>query len=321
MIQTRNYYKPFTYPWAHDIWRKHEALHWSAQEVPLHDDVRDWQDKLTVSEKSLMTNLLRFFTQADVDVAAGYNKHFLPLFSGVPELCMMMNSFAAREAVHIDAYALLLETLGMPEETYNQFHSYKEMKDKHDFLDRFNVNSPSSILKAIAAYAGFTEGLQLFGSFVVLLNFSRFNKMKNMGNIVAWSIRDENLHVEGMTKLFRELAKDTYKLDNHPSLEHDIVKIAFKMVELEHNFIDLIYGPDTEICNLKKDDVKNYIRYLANIRWKQLGFNSDIYTILKNPLPWVDYMVNGEEHANFFESKSTFYSKAMTEGTMEDIKW
>jgi len=100
-----------------------------------------------------------------------------------------------------------------------------------------------------------------------------------------------------------------------------IFKIAFKMVELEHNFIDLIYGPDTEICNLKKDDVKNYIRYLANIRWKQLGFNSDIYTILKNPLPWVDYMVNGEEHANFFESKSTFYSKAMTEGTMEDIKW
>lgn len=329
VLEPRNYYKPLEYPWAYDLWKAHEQIHWMGHEVSLGEDVRDWNTKLSPSEKSLLTHLFRFFTQADVDVAAGYTKKFLPYFGHKPELAMMMSSFAARESVHIDAYALLLETIGMPETTYQQFQEYKEMKDKHDFVDKFDMSNPEEALKALAVYSAFTEGMQLFASFVVLLNFARNNKMKNMGNIVAWSIRDESIHVEGMTTLFKTFLDDVTdkwssdKYDEDMSLlVNELKSIAYKMVELEDAFIDLIFSDSSAVEGLTPEEVKQYIRYITNTRWQQLGFEGVLYPdAMVNNLPWVDYMVNGEEHSNFFERKSTFYSKAATKGGVEDIQW
>lgn len=327
MIKTRNFYKPFKYPWAYDLWKQHEAMHWMAAAVPMHEDVRDWSEKLSDSERQLLTHLFRFFTQADIDVAGGYTKKFLPYFGGTPELAMMMSSFAAREAVHIDAYATLLETLGMPETTYQQFQEYKEMKAKHDFVEQFGMETWPDVLKTLAVYSAFTEGMQLFGSFVVLLNFARLGKMKNMGNIIAWSIRDEDSHCEGMSKLFKECFKE-YILDTkgsqdiaHLGIKKKVAEIAYKMIQLEDNFIDLIFSDSTAVEGLTASQVKDYIRYIAQKRWEQLGFNGELTIVKKNPLPWVDYMVNGEEHANFFESRPTTYAKASTKGTFDDIEW
>jgi ribonucleoside-diphosphate reductase beta chain len=320
LLRPRPYYKPLEYPWAHELWKKHEAMHWMGYEVPMHEDVRDWNEKLTENEKSLLTQLFRFFTQADIDVAGGYNTRFLPYFSHKPELAMMMNSFAAREAVHIDAYALLLDTVGMPEVTYQQFHEYKEMKDKHEFASDFGTETPLDTLKSLAVYSAFTEGMQLFASFVILLNFSRFNKMKNMGNIIAWSIRDESLHVEGMTTLFKAFAEELVGT-NTKTLQEEIKPIALTMLQLEEKFIDLIFSDAGTIKGITADEVKDYIRYITNIRWNQLGFEGNITSVTRNPLPWIDIMINGEEHTNFFEQKSTFYSKAMTQGTFNDIEW
>ena len=333
ILEPRTYYKPFDYPFAYELWRKHESMHWLGFEVPLADDVRDWNTKLSAGEKELLTHLFRFFTQADVDVAAGYNKIFTPYFGHKPELAMMMSSFAAREAVHIDAYSLLLETVGMPEASYAAFQEYAAMKEKHDYFANFNATNPYEVAKSLAVYSAFGEGMQLFSSFVILLNFARHNKMKGMGNIIAWSVRDEDLHVEGMTTVFKEFWKElpegkdvwlavAMSQKEKPLTYLQIREAARKMVDLEDQFIDLCFGDRFTIEGLTPDEVKKYIRFIANKRWTQLGFDGQLFKdVDKNPLPWVDYMVNGEEHTNFFESKSTFYSKAMTQGTMDDIQW
>lgn len=325
ILEPRTFYKPLEYPWAYELWKQHESMHWLGHEVPLADDVRDWNDKLNADEKSLLTHLFRFFTQADIDVANGYNGRFLPYFSHKPELGMMMGSFAAREAIHIDAYALLLETVGMPETTYQQFQEYKEMVDKHEYVSNFNMDTHLDVLKTLAVYSAFTEGVQLFGSFAILLNFPRMNKMNNMGNIINWSIRDESLHVEGMTQVFREYFKDIKKqiAFNEKDFINEIRVIGMEMVDLEDKFVDLVFSDSAgAVEGLTADEVKGFIRFIANLRWEQLGFEGVLYEeFTKNPLPWVEEMVNGEEHTNFFEAKSTQYSKAMTEGSMEDIQW
>src|SRR6056300_1494581 len=133
----RSYYKPFNYPWAFDAWLKHEQSHWLHTEVPMAEDVKDWKKKLTDGEKHFLTHIFRFFTQADIDVAGGYVKNYLPFFPH-PEVRMMLTSFAAREAVHIQSYSHLIETLGMPETTYNQFLQYEAMKDKHEYFTKFS---------------------------------------------------------------------------------------------------------------------------------------------------------------------------------------
>ena len=122
----------------------------------------------------------------------------------------MMGSFANMESIHQHAYSLLLDTVGMPELEYKAFDEYEEMAKKHDYINNFKVRASNkkSIAKALAVYSAFTEGLQLFSSFIILLNFSRFGKMKGMGQIVTFSIKDESLHVEAMTKLFREFVHE-----------------------------------------------------------------------------------------------------------------
>ena len=133
LTDQRNYFKPFNYPWAYDAWLKHEQAHWLHSEVPMAEDVKDWKKKLTNEEKQFLTNIFRFFTQGDIDVAGGYVNNYLPYFPQ-PEIRMMLMGFAAREALHIAAYSHLIETLGMPESTYNEFLEYQEMKDKHDYV-------------------------------------------------------------------------------------------------------------------------------------------------------------------------------------------
>jgi ribonucleoside-diphosphate reductase beta chain len=165
------------------------------------EDVKDWKSNLSTEEKYFLTNIFRFFTQSDIDVAGGYVDNYLPHFPQ-PEVRMMLTSFAAREALHVAAYSHLIESLGMPDSTYNEFLEYEAMKDKHEFfMDKVSDNAPIPL--KIAAISAFTEGLALFSSFIMLLNFPRHGKMKGMGQIVTWSIVDETQHAEGMIKLFR----------------------------------------------------------------------------------------------------------------------
>lgn len=317
LMDERSYFKPFNYPWAYDSWLKHEQAHWLHTEVPMAEDVKDWKKKLNDSEKKFLTNIFRFFTQGDIDVAGGYVKNYLPYFPQ-PEIRMMLMGFAAREALHIAAYSHLIETLGLPESTYNQFLEYQEMKDKHDYvLDLSSKNGTlESTARHIAVFSAFTEGMQLFSSFIMLLNFPRHGIMKGMGQIVTWSIVDETMHSENMIRLFKEFIKENNEIWND-ELKGKIYTIAEKMVELEDKFIDLCYA-DGDMRDLSATDVKEYIRYIADRRLISLGMKG-IFKRKKNPLPWVEEMINAPVHGNFFENRVTDYAKGALSGDWSDV--
>jgi len=313
----RTYYKPFNYPWAYDAWLKHEQSHWLHTEVPMNEDVKDWKNKLSEEEKAFLTNIFRFFTQGDIDVAGGYVKNYLPHFPQ-PEVRMMLAGFAAREALHIAAYSHLIETLGMPESTYSEFADYEEMRAKHDYVMELSSKNGTkeSTATHIAVFSAFTEGMQLFSSFIMLLNFPRHGKMVGMGQIVTWSIVDETQHAESMIKLFRTYIEENREIWND-DLKGKIYTIATKMVELEDKFIDLAFkmGP---MDDLKPEDVKQYIRYIADRRSISLGLKG-IFKVKRNPLLWVEGMINAPTHTNFFENRATDYAKGAMKGKWEDV--
>jgi len=315
LTDERNSFKPFHYPWAYDAWLKHEQSHWMHTEVPMIEDVKDWKNKLNEQEKHFLTNILRFFTQGDVDVAGGYVKNYLPYFPQ-PEVRMMLTGFAAREALHVAAYSHLIETLGMPESTYNDFLEYEEMRAKHDYFLSIAGQDATTIAQQIAAFSAFTEGMQLFSSFIMLLNFPRHGKMKGMGQIITWSIVDETQHAESMIRLFRtfvEENRDIWKDD----LKGEIYSIAEKMVELEDKFIDLSFSMGV-MEGLSADDVKKYIRYICDRRLISLGLKG-IFKVKKNPLPWVEEMIYAPTHTNFFENRATDYAKGALSGDWGDV--
>jgi ribonucleoside-diphosphate reductase beta chain len=317
LTDERSNFKPFQYPWAYDAWLKHEQSHWLHSEVPMIEDVKDWKNRLTVEEKQFLTHIFRFFTQGDIDVAGGYVKNYLPYFPQ-PEVRMMLLGFAAREALHVAAYSHLIETLGLPDTMYNQFLEYQAMRDKHDYITDIASQNTTKENTAthIATFSAFTEGMQLFSSFIMLLNFPRHGMMKGMGQIVTWSIVDETMHTENMIKLFKTYIKENPEIWND-DLKGRIYTIAEKMVELEDKFIDLAFGMGP-MKNLTSEDVKQYIRYIADRRLISLGMKG-IFKVKKNPLPWVEEMINAPTHTNFFENRSTDYAKGALSGKWDDI--
>lgn len=308
-------YKPFKYAWAVESAVQHEKIHWGEWEAKLQEDVTQWKNgDLSTSEKKHITSILRLFTQSDVAVGSNYINLFLPKFHN-NEIRAMLTSFVNREFVHQRAYSLLNDTLGLPEEEYGAFLDYDEMREKIEFMQNGDTSTLTGLAKALAQSAC-NEGMSLFSAFVMLLNYQRFGKMRGMCEIVEWSIRDETMHVQGMTQLFRQFCEE------HPRIitdefKKDIYQMFRDAVSLEDKVIDLAYQLDGSIEGLEKSDVKIYIRYLADRRLTQLGLKPN-WEVPENPLPWLDWLISGDSFKNFFEGTVTDYS---SDGMAGDWGW
>ena len=316
LLEARKTYKPFEYPWAYDFWKRQQQIHWVPEEVPLGEDCRDWAQKISDHERNLLTQIFRFFTQADIEVQDCYHEKYGSVFKPT-EIKMMLTAFSNMETVHIAAYSHLLDTIGMPESEYGMFLEYDEMRAKHDYMGTFGVENDEDIARTLAMFGGFTEGLQLFASFAMLMNFPRFNKMKGMGQIVTWSVRDESLHCEGIIKLYHAFNKETGAVTK--SVGDDIVDCCKTVVGLEDKFIDLAFEAG-EIPGMTPDDIKAYIRFIADWRLRQLQLPELYGGSRENPLPWLQSLLSGVEHANFFEARATEYSKGASRGAWEGDK-
>lgn len=327
LTMERTNFKPFEYPQCYEKWDVHEHAHWSFKELNMQDDINDWINRLNETEKTFLIQILRYFTQGDVDVAAGY-VDYLQIFKQ-PEVRMMLFGFGAREAMHIASYSHLITTLNLPDVTYQEFMKFKAMKDKHEFVfnKRFSSNPITRFIKflllgydekveeiaiKIALFSAFIEGVQLFSSFVMLLNFTRHGLMKKMGQIIQWSIADETHHTNSMMQLFCTLVNENKDIIRLDVLKNRVYWTADKIVELEDGFIDLAFEFG-DMRDLTKDGVKEYIRYITDMRLVTMGYD-EIYKIKENPLPWVEDILNAPTHTNFFENKPTEYAKASLTG-------
>src|SRR5687768_9925821 len=231
LLEQSGTYDVDRYPWAYSAWKRQQQIHWMGEEVPLGEDIKDWQgSRLSATDRNLLTQIFRFFTQSDVEVSDNYFKRYIPIFQPL-EIQMMMAAFTNMETVHIDAYALLLKTLGMPKTEFAAFRDYAAMRAKADYMHAFGVETVADVARTLAMFGAFTEGLSLFASFAMLLNFPRHNKMNGMGQIVSWSVRDESLHCEGVIKLFHEWNRETGAVTR--GVRDDIVDVAKTMVGLE----------------------------------------------------------------------------------------
>lgn len=217
----------------------------------------------------------------------------------------MLSAFAAMESIHVWAYSYLNDSLGLPESEYSAFLEYEEMRNKYNFFSEFEINTVQDLMVNLAVFGGFIEGVSLFSSFAILMNFPRLGKLKGVGQIVTWSIRDESLHSEGICRLFRDIMMENPGLWT-PTLHNRIYEACKAMVALEDAFIDSVFamGP---VPGLTAAEVKEYIRFTADK--KLIDLRLDKLYHAKNPLMWLETMVNAKEHTNFFENRATEYAK------------
>jgi ribonucleoside-diphosphate reductase beta chain len=307
ITELRPHYKPFEYQTAFEFYKDQHRAHWLADEVPLSSDLNDWKLKLSESEKNLIGNILKSFAQTETyvndywatKVAVWFPKH---------EIKAMACAFADFESIHAEAYARLNEELGL-----DDFEAFMEDEEAKAKIDRL-VELPGDTLRekalSLAIFSAFTEGVNLFSSFAILMSFQLRNLMKGTGQIVEWSVRDESLHSKAGCWLFRTMMEEMPELND--GMEAQIYDACDLSVKLEFDFIDKAFEMG-EIEGLNKNQLKNFIKERANQKLIELGYNplyNDIDPNLLKSMEWFGHLTSGKTHQDFFAGRVTDYSKS-----------
>ena len=308
ITEPRLWYKPFEYQQAFDFYKDQHRVHWLADEVPLASDLNDWKLKLNESEKNLIGNILKSFAQTEVHVNDYWSTKVSRWFPK-PEVQAMARVFADFESIHAEAYARLNEELGL-----DDFEAFMEDEEAKAKIDRL-VEQPGDTLHdralSLAIFSAFTEGVNLFSSFAVLMSFQLRNLMKGTGQIVEWSVRDESLHSKAGCWLYRTLLSEVSELDT-PQLTQAVYEACDLSVKLEFDFIDRAFEMG-DIEGLNKDQLKNFIKERANQKLIELGYSAiynDIDPNLIKQMEWFGHLTSGKTHQDFFANRVTDYSKS-----------
>jgi len=313
LLKARPVYKPFQYPEYYELWKKAHQSHWFADEVSMASDINDWKTALTEAEKSLIGHILKGFTQSEVFIADFWSSFVARKFK-VPEIQMMAQTFAGFETIHADGYDKLNSSLGLEE--YEAFVQEPTTKAKLDrLMSGVSGKDKASIARALAVFSAFNEGVNLFSSFAILLNFTRFNKMKGMGQIISWSINDEQLHSKAGCMLFNQFISENPEIWTD-ELKKEIYEAARITIDLEDEFIDKAFELG-EVQGLTKHQMKQFIRHRANEKLQEIGLKSNWRNLDKKALDemqWFDVLSQGTQLHDFFAGKDGGgYSKSVQE--------
>jgi ribonucleoside-diphosphate reductase beta chain len=308
ITEPRLWYKPFEYQQAFDFYKDQHRVHWLADEVPLASDLNDWKLKLNESEKNLIGNILKSFAQTEVHVN-DYWSTKVSMWFPKPEVQAMARVFADFESIHAEAYARLNEELGL-----DDFKAFLEDETSKAKIDRL-VETPGESLEeralSLAIFSAFTEGVNLFSSFAILMSFQLRNLMKGTGQIVEWSVRDESLHSKAGCWLYKTLLNENPVLDT-PELRNKIIEACELSVQLEYDFIEKAFEMG-DVEGLTKEQLKNFIKARANEKMIELGYNAiynDIDPNLLKQIEWFGHLTSGKTHQDFFAGRVTNYSKS-----------
>lgn len=311
LTEPRIFYKPFEYQQAFDFYKDQHRAHWLADEVPLASDLTDWKQKLNESEKNLIGNILKSFAQTEVHVN-DYWSTKVSLWFPKPEVQAMARVFADFESIHAEAYARLNEELGL-----DDFQAFMEDETSKNKIERL-IEVPGTTLEeraiSLAIFSAFTEGVNLFSSFAILMSFQLRNLMKGTGQIVEWSVRDESLHSKAGCWLFRTLLEENP--DMHTDhLRNRITEACKLSVKLEFDFIDKAFEMG-DVEGLTKDQLKSFIKARANEKLEELGYHAIYNDINPNDLrdmEWFSHLTGGKTQQDFFSGRVTNYSKSVAD--------
>jgi ribonucleoside-diphosphate reductase beta chain len=308
ILTTRVHYAPFEYPQAYEFWERQQQSHWLHTEISMAGDIQDWKQNLSPSEKNLIGNILKGFTQSEIFIEDYWSSKVARWFKK-PEIQMMAHTMGAFESIHAVSYAYLNDSLGLDD--YQAFYHEPATKAKIDRLINTKGKGKEDIARSLAIFSAFNEGVNLFSSFAILLNFSRFNKMKGLGQIIAFSIKDESLHSDAGCWLFRTMISEFPEIWTE-EFKQEIYEAAKVTVALEDDFIDKAFeaGP---IEGLTKEDMKMFIRHRCNTKLGDLTLEPlwEIDKSIISSMQWFDVLSTGVAMQDFFSGRNTDYARGV----------
>jgi ribonucleoside-diphosphate reductase beta chain len=327
IFEDRVEYKPFEYPeYYTEGWLKQAQAFWLHTEISMQSDLKDWNENLTEAEKNLVGNILLGFAQTECAVS-DYWTTLVTKWFPKHEIKQMAMMFGSQETIHATAYSYLNETLGL--DNFKAFLHEPSISNKFDFLMNTkkeythedlskSSDARKEVARSLAIFSAFAEGVSLYSSFAVLYSFQLRNLLKGIGQQMKWSVRDESLHSKMGCKLFNHMCLEYPELKDE--VQPDIEEAANLMVNMELDFIDKMFEMG-DLDNMKKDDLKEFIKKRANEKLDELGYLPQFHYSedMASNLDWFYPLTGGHTHTDFFAIRPTDYAKAGEDDDWDNI--
>jgi ribonucleoside-diphosphate reductase beta chain len=306
---------PIDYDWAREYYRDGVANNWVPEEIPMQDDIEQWNDDtLTDAEKQLIEWNLGFFSTAESLTA---NNIVLALYEYVtaPECRQYLLRQAYEEAIHTDTFIYCCDSLGFdPEYMYGMYERVPSIREKDEFvvdltqnledgtLDLGDTKGIRNLLRDLIGFYIIMEGVFFYAGFAMILALKRKNKMVGIGQQFEYIMRDESLHVGFGVDLINQIRAE------NPTVWTDVLEREVR--DLVETAVDLeqIYAQEAcpdDVLGMSGDQFAEYVEHVADRRLGQLNLNSSYGT--ENPFPWMSEAVDLSKEKNFFETQVTEY--------------
>ncbi|WP_430867831.1 ribonucleotide-diphosphate reductase subunit beta [Demequina aurantiaca] len=305
--------KPVTYPWAMELYDQAVANTWFPNEIQLGEDLGDFR-KMTDEERHAITFLMSYFNPNELLVNKALAFGVYP-YINAPECHLYLAKQMWEEANHCMSFEYVLETFPIDREAaYNSHATVPSMAAKEEFgvkfikrmteetLDITTTEGKKDFVRNLVAYNIILEGIWFYSGFMVALSFRQRNLLRNFGSLMDWVIRDESLHLQFGINLILTVLEENEDLQD-PDFAEEIRQMIIGAVEMEEQYNrDLL---PTGILGLNADYVNQYVKYLADRRLEELGFDSH-YNV-SNPAKWMATANDTLQLVNFFEATNTSY--------------
>ena len=314
---------PLKYKWAYEIYREMEANHWLPQEVPMYDDIKQWEDDklLNDRERNIIRIGIGYFCSAE-GIVGDCAQTIIRENLSAPELKMAVGRQVQEENIHTESLLYMISSLRInPHEMSALFLSLPSVIKKNEIIcshlpelrreiDLTKTENKQLFAKTIFGITQIMEGTQFYGLFLPILHLLRNGKMPGIGQMFRYTLRDETNHIELGRKLFLALLEENPDIMTK-AFHRELLEFMRAGVDAEVEFVDDLLPQS--IAGLSPDEIKRFVRYNANRRLLALGWepldDGRGNVVLENPFPWSSEIIYLKKNENFFETTVTEYGK------------
>ncbi|MGL4452289.1 MAG: ribonucleotide-diphosphate reductase subunit beta [Sarcina sp.] len=307
-----NDFNNMKYSWVSDWYRQAMNNFWIPEEINLAQDLKDYK-KLTVDEKTAYDKILSFLIFLDSIQTANLGNINNYVTASEVNLCLTIQAF--QEAVHSQSYSYMLDSICSPEERNEILYQWKDdeiLLERNKFIgDLYNgfIENPTmhNFIKSVMANY-ILEGVYFYSGFMFFYNLERNGKMPGSAQEIRYINRDENTHLWLFRNIIRELTREMPEVFTEEFI-NELRGMLQTGVENEIAWGKYVIG--NRVKGINENLIENYIKYIGNLRLRDLGFEILYPEHTENPAKWVEqYSDPNMVKTDFFEAKSTAYAKA-----------
>ena len=301
------------YPWARELYDQAVANTWFPNEIQLGSDIADLR-AMTAEERHAVTFLMSYFNPNELLVNKALAFGVYPYLSAPEAHCYLAKQMW-EEANHCMAFEYVLNTFDIDRDAaFNSHLTVPSMARKEEFelryltrmtrttLDISTVAGKQDFVRNLVAFNVILEGIWFYSGFMVALSFRQRNLLRNFGALMDWVVRDESLHLKFGINLILTV------LEENPEVATDAFAAEIRQMIVDAVSLEEAYNRDLlprGILGLNADYVNTYVRYVADRRLVELGF--DAHFGAANPARWMAAANDTITQVNFFESTNTAY--------------